>query len=163
GSTVTLTLSSNIFEGGSNSAAVAASNGVATFSALKIDKASSYTVSATDGALTGTGASNSFSISPAAASQLVITQQPSTTAPAGVAFATQPIVKEEDVFGNVLTADSTHTVTAATGNHGTAALQGTTTLTLASGVATFSNLAYNKAETMNIAFTTNAGGFTATS
>ena len=33
-------------------------------------------------------------------------------------------------------------------------------MTLANGVATFSGLSYNKAETMNIAFTTNAGGVT---
>ena len=36
-------------------------------------------------------------------------------------------------------------------------------MTFSSGVATFSNLSYNKAETMNIAFSTNAGSFTATS
>ena len=57
--------------------------------------------------------SNNVVVSPAAASQLVITQQPSATATAGVAFATQPVVEEEDPFGNVITSDSTHTVTAA--------------------------------------------------
>ena len=51
-------------------------------------------------------------MSPAAASQLVVTTQPSTTATAGVAFATQPVVTEEDAFGNVITTDSTSTVTA---------------------------------------------------
>ena len=50
-----------------------------------------------------------------AASKLVITQEPSATATAGTAFGTQPIVTEEDQFGNVVTTDSTHTVTAATG------------------------------------------------
>ena len=64
-------------------------------------------------------------VSPAAASQLVITQQPSATATAGVAFATQPVVEEEDAFGNVITSDSTHTVTAARST-GTASLQGST-------------------------------------
>ena len=60
-----------------------------------------------------TATSSNVVVSPAAASQLVITQQPSATATAGVAFATQPVVTEEDAFGNVITTDSTHTVTAA--------------------------------------------------
>ena len=52
-----------------------------------------------------------------------------------------------------------HTVTAARGSHGTASLQGSNlTVRLSKGVATFSGLSYNKAESMNIAFTTNAGG-----
>ena len=72
-------------------------------------------------------------VSAATASQLVITQQPSATATAGVAFATQPVVIEEDQFGNVITTDSTHTVTAATGSQGTASLQGSNlTVTLVS-------------------------------
>ena len=93
----------------------------------------------------------------------MITQQPLSTATAGTAFGTQPVVKEEDQYGNVVTTDSTHTVTAARGTTGTATLQGTLTVTLSSGVATFSNLSYDKAETMNIAFSTNAGSFTAAS
>src|SRR5207302_247023 len=97
------------------------------------------------------------------ASQLVITTEPSATATAGAAFTTQPVVKEEDSFGNVITSDSTHTVTASRGPLGSSSLQGTTTVTLASGVATFSGLSYNTAETINIAFTTTTGGFTATS
>ena len=81
-----------------------------------------------------------------------------------MAFATQPKVSEEDQYGNVVTSDSTHTVTAARGSLGTASLQGTTlTVTLAGGVATFSGLSYDKAETMNLAFSTTAGSFTATS
>src|SRR5207248_560575 len=85
-------------------------------------------------------------------------------ATAGVAFSTQPVVKEEDVFGNVITSDSTHTVTAARGNHGTASLQGSPlTVTLVNGVAAFSGLSYNVAEAMNLAFSTDAGAFTTTS
>src|SRR5207244_3949165 len=98
------------------------------------------------------------------ASQLLVTTQPSSTATAGVNFATQPVVTEEDQRGNDGTKDSSHTVTVARGNHGTATLQGSTlTVTLSSGVATFSGLSYNKAETMNLAFATNAGAFTVTS
>src|SRR5262249_58040352 len=55
--------------------------------------------------------SNDVVVSPAAPAQLVVTTQPSATATAGAPFATQPVVKEEDAFGNVITTDSTHTVT----------------------------------------------------
>jgi hypothetical protein len=49
-------------------------------------------------------------------------------------------------------------VTDARGSQGTASLQGQTTVTLAAGVASFSGLNYDKAEAMNIAFSSNAGG-----
>ena len=150
---------------GSSTTTVNVVGGVATFNNLFLNTAGSYTLQASDASpVLTSAASNSFVVSAAAASQLVITQQPSATATAGVNFATQPVVKEEDQFGNVITTDSTHTVTVATGNHGTGTLQGSTlTVTLSNGVATFSGLSYNVAETMNLAFTTNAGGFTATS
>jgi hypothetical protein len=137
---------------------------VATFSGLSYNVAETMNIAFSTNAGSFTATSNDVVVSPAAASQLVVTQQPSSTATAGVAFATQPVVKEEDAFGNVVTSDSTHTVTAARGNHGSASLQGSNlTVTLASGVATFSGLSYNVAETMNIAFSTNAGSFTVTS
>ena len=138
-------------------------SGVATFSGLSYDKAETMniTFSTTAGSFTST--STSVVVSPAAASQMVFSQEPSPTATAGAAFSTQPIVKEEDQYGNVITTDSTNTVTASTGSLGTASSPGTTTVTLSSGVATFSGLSYDKAETMNIAFSTTADGFTATS
>ena len=42
-----------------------------------------------------------------------IDTQPSDTATAGVAFATQPVVYVEDQFGNLVTGDNTTQVTAA--------------------------------------------------
>jgi hypothetical protein len=60
-SNVTLTLSSGTFAGGSNTATVAAVNGVATFSNLVINTAGTYTLAASDGSLTG-ATSNSFTI-----------------------------------------------------------------------------------------------------
>ena len=71
-STVTLTLNSGTFASGSSTATATASNGVATFSGLVIDTAGSHTLAASDGSLTN-ATSNSLAISPAAASQLVIT------------------------------------------------------------------------------------------
>jgi methionine-rich copper-binding protein CopC len=142
---------------------VTLSGGVATFSGLSYNKAETMNIAFSTNAGSFTATSNNVLLSAAAASQLVITQQPSATATAGVAFTTQPVVAEEDAFGNIITGDSTHTVTAARGSAGSASLQGTTTLTLSGGVATFSGLSYNKAETMNIVFSTNAGSFTTTS
>jgi hypothetical protein len=65
-STVTLTLSSGTFAGGSTTASAAAINGVATFSNLVINAAGTYTLAASDGSLTG-ATSNSFTVTGAAA------------------------------------------------------------------------------------------------
>ena len=143
------------------------SQGVATFAGLSYDKAETMNITFNTSAGSFTTTSSSIVVSPNAAAnqlQLVITQQPSPTAAAGVSFGTQPIVKEEDAFGNVITGDSTSTVTAGTGTLGTANLQGSNlTLTLNQGVATFSGLSYDKAETMNITFSTSASSSRATS
>ena len=63
-STATLTLSSGTFQGGSITATAKAVSGVATFSSLTIDAAGTYTLSAADGTLTASEASNSFTITP---------------------------------------------------------------------------------------------------
>ena len=95
-STVTLTLSSGTFDGGSSTIHATVSSGVATFSDLAIDVPGNYTLSATDGSLTPTGASNSFTISPAPGGKLVIQTQPPSTATAGQAFGTPVVVEELD-------------------------------------------------------------------
>ncbi len=87
-----------------------------------------------------------------AASKLAVQTPPSATATAGLAFAQQPAVQIQDKFGNARTfanrnGDNATVVTAARGT-GTATLQGTLTATAANGLATFSNLSYNKAETI---------------
>jgi hypothetical protein len=113
----------------------------------------------TDASGVSSAGSRGVVVSPAAASKLVITQQPSATAIVGVAFTVQPIVKEADQYGNVIKSDSMNTVTAARGNLGTGSLLGPDlTVTLVNGVAAFQGLYYDKAETMNIAFTINASG-----
>ena len=138
------------------------SGGIATFTNLADDTAETITLKFSSGNL-APATSGNIVVSPAAASKLVVTQQPSS-ATAGAIFTTQPVVKEEDQFGNVITTDSTCTVTVARGSVGTAALQGSNlTVTLADGVATFGGLSYDKAETMNLGFTTNASGVAAAS
>ncbi len=81
----------------------------------------------------------------AAATHLVMTTQPSSTAKGGTAFNTQPVVTAEDVFGNASTADAstvTLAITAGTGTTG-ASLTGCVG-SEASGVFTFSGCAIDK-------------------
>ncbi len=113
----------------------AASAGLATFNDLSVTRAGSdhlYAADAADGL--SDFASNSFNISPVAASQLVFTTQPAA------AFAGQilPTVKVtiEDKYENVETAD--HSTVSLTDDSGT--LAGTTSEAAVNGVATFSNL-----------------------
>jgi ELWxxDGT repeat protein len=97
GSTVTVTLSSGTFAGGSNTATAAASGGVATFSTLTIDTSGSYTLKATDGSLTS-ATSAGFTVQPAAAGSITVAGFPSpTTAGATHNFT----VTLEDPYGNV--------------------------------------------------------------
>ncbi len=119
--------------------------GIATFSNLVLDTAGSYTLaaSATGGAISPS--SNGFTISPAAADHLGFTVQPSAGvagAPIGPAVRVQVL----DRFGNYLSTDNTDQVTlsVATGP-GTFDAASTIKATVSSGVATFSNLAFDKA------------------
>ena len=75
-------------------------DGVATFTDLYDDRAETITLEFTGGGLTSL-ASVPIVVSPAAASQLVISQSPSGTATAGAAFPTQPVLLEEDQYDNV--------------------------------------------------------------
>lgn len=137
-STVTLTLNGGTFNGGGNTATAIVSNGVATFNNLLVSAAGTYTLTATDGALSS-ATSSSFTV--AANAKLAITQQPTQTT-AGVAIQPAVTVAVEDQGGNVVSTD-TSTVTL-TISHGSFA-NGSTTMTAAAvnGVATFSNLVIN--------------------
>ncbi len=130
--------------------------GAAIFGDLADNKAETLTLSFTSGSLTP-ATSNPIVISPAGASQLVVSTQPSTTAMAGEAFTVQPIVMEEDRYGNVESSDDSAVVTASVAG-GPGALDGTATATLSGGVATFTNLADKKAGTLKLSF---ASGFLA--
>ncbi len=132
---------------------VTASGGIATFTDLADDTAETIALQFTSSPVLTTETSNNIVISPAAASQLVIATQPSATATAGVAFGTQPVVDVEDQFGNIETGDNTTQVSAASLPSGSGPLQGTTTVTASGGVATFTDLADDVAETITIHFT----------
>ncbi len=155
-SIVTMTLSSGTFAGGSSVLTAMASNGVATFSGLTVDGSGTYALSATDSTLAPSGPSDSFTISPGAPYQLAIHTQPSATAMVGQPFATQPVIYEEDRFGNLETGDNRTRVSVALAT-GVGPLQGQPSVELQGGVATFSGLADNTAETISLNFS--GGGF----
>ena len=90
-------------------------------------------------------------VSPGPAAKLVIQTQPSPSAAAGQAFAVQPVIYEEDQFGNIETTDNGTTVTASL-NSGTGPLLGTTALTTTGGIVSFAGLTDDTAETIVLKF-----------
>ncbi|HUY32931.1 MAG TPA: PKD domain-containing protein [Pirellulales bacterium] len=142
------------FVGGTLS--VAAASGVATFSNLVLDQAGAYTLSAgdTDNSVALAAAtSTSFLITPAAASQLVFTVQPTTRfANHFLNPGTGVVVAVEDQFGNVVTTDSsTVAMAVASGPAGGAFTPSSVTSAAASsGVATYSSLALNLSGTYTL-------------
>ncbi len=142
---------------GASTATATVSDGVATFNNLVLNTAGSYTLSETaSGGLTGP-ASSAFSVTPAAANQLVFAQQPTNTA-AGAAIAPAVTVKIEDPFGNLVTTDNTDQVTLASASGpGTFAGTSTTTVTASGGIATFNNLILDAAGSYTLSETASGG------
>jgi hypothetical protein len=131
---------------------VTVSGGIATFTNLANNTAGSISLLFSSVPVLTSAISGNIAISPAQASQLVIHTQSSATATAGQPFATQPVIYEEDIFGNLETGDNSTQVTASL-RTGTGPLQGTTTVTVSGGIASFTNLADSKAETIVLLFT----------
>jgi hypothetical protein len=121
----------------------AASYGVATFQDLVIDKAGAYTLVASDGNLQ-TSVSGSFNITPDVSNQLAF----ENTTNNGIAGQTLPAfyVDVEDQYGNLETGDTSPvTLALATGPLDGSISAGTLTVNAASGVATFGDLAIDRA------------------
>jgi hypothetical protein len=93
GSTVTLTLNHGTFNTGSSTVTVAAVNGVATFSGLSINSAGTYSLIATDAALTA-GTSTSLTVNQA-------TPSVSWQAPASITYGTPLGAAQLDATANV--------------------------------------------------------------
>ncbi len=138
-----------------------ASNGVATFAGLTMNKAASgYTLVVSAGGL-GSGFTNSFTITPAAAAQLVITSQPPASVTAGGGFGFEASL--EDAYGNVETGDNSDIVAQALASGpGGATLGGTLSATVSEGMATLSGLTLTKAGT-GYTLGVSTGTFSATS
>ena len=140
---VSLSLTSN-FSGVTLGGAtiVSAAAGVANFSNVTLNLAGSgYTLQVSSGSLVS-AASNSISVTPSATTQWAILNTP-TSVTAGVGFALT--VAAEDGEGNVATSFAgSASLTRASGPLG-GTLGGTTTATVSSGLAVFSNLTLNVA------------------
>jgi hypothetical protein len=115
---------------------VAAVNGIATFTDLKVSGPGSYTLVFTSGALSP-ATSGSFTISAALPTQLSLAVAP-VGAVAGAALTTQPVINIRDASNGLVTS-STAAVTVSIAS-GPGTLAGTTTVNAVNGVATFTNL-----------------------
>src|SRR2546422_467471 len=130
----------------SGTTAVDAVNGVATFSNIAIQLASTgYTLTVSSGTLTG-ATSRSFAIAPAAAAKVAFAVQPSTT---DVAQPITPAVQVaiQDAFANTVTSATNAVTLAIATNPGSGTLAGTRTVNALGGMAAFSGLSIDKAGT----------------
>jgi len=115
----------------------AASDGVVTFSGLSLNMAGTgYTLGLSATGVNST-ATTGFSVTAGQASQVVVKSQPPVGVVQNTAFSASFAI--EDASGNVLTADNTDTVTVSLAS-GSGTLAGTLTVTVKSGIATFSTL-----------------------
>lgn len=148
----------------SGTTSVAAVAGVATFSALKIDKAGvGYTLTASATGLP-TATSAAFDVTVGVATKLAFTVPPVNTV-AGTAITPAVRVAAQDAAGNVVTSFAGSVSVAITSGSGTsgATLRGTTTVVAVAGIATFSTLSIDKTGTGYKLTTTSTGLTSATS
>ena len=129
---------------------VAVTGGVATFADLSDNAADTITIGFSVGGLP-LAVTNPIVVGPATVYTLIVQAQPSPTAAAGQAFATPPVIDEEDQYGNLETGDNATLVTAMLAE-GTGPLQGQTTVTVSGGVARFSGLSDDRVETIRLDF-----------
>jgi hypothetical protein len=152
GDTVTLAIGTNAGPGGTLTCAstslTTGAPGTAAGSNCSIDKkGNGYTLTATDGAVSGT--STTFNITVGPATQLAFTTQPAGAVPA-TAFTTQPVVSVEDAGGNVVTG-ATNSITLAiksgTGTAGAALTCTANPKAAVAGVDTFAGCKIDQAGT----------------
>ena len=142
---------------------MAADNGVHTFTTSVLKTAGSQSITATDTTTSSITGSASVTVSPAAASQLVFSQQPSNVQ-AGSSISPAVTVEALDAYNNLTTNNSSTQVSMAIGtNPGSGTLSGTNPVTVSDGVATFSNLSINNAGTGYTLVASGSGVTSATS
>ena len=111
--------------------------GVATFAGCTIDKAGTYTLTATDAGLTD-AVSSTVHDHRRRREQACVHDPAERRSRVLAAFATQPVVTMQDAGGNTVTADvSTVVLTLTTPGLATLACTGTTSKAAVAGVATF--------------------------
>jgi hypothetical protein len=121
--------------------------GLATFSSLSIDSAGVKILRARSGTLTP-ALSDTFSITPAAATRLAFTVQPGT-GNGGVALSDQPVVSLQDQFGNTVTGTDQAVTLAIQNNPSLGVLGGTKSISIntLTGQAVFSDISIDRAGT----------------
>ncbi len=144
--TVTIAIGTNPGGGTlSGTTSVAATNGVATFTDLSIDRAANnYRLAASSAGLTG-ATSATFNVAAGPAAQLGFTQQPGGGS-GGIAWGTQPKVAVQDALGNTVTGASasvTLAITPSTGDPAGALTCNANPKTTNSGVASFGGCKIN--------------------
>ncbi|WP_104103152.1 hypothetical protein [Cryobacterium sp. M96] len=142
GSTATISLGLTSPAGASLTCAAnarAAVSGIAAFAACQIDKAGSYTLTATSAGLAD-ATSNGINVTAGPPKRLVFTAQPANSSSGGTPFSTQPVIAVQDAFGNTVTTSLSLTTQAG------AALSCTSgnPLAAASGVAAFTGCRIDK-------------------
>src|SRR5207302_1887529 len=157
---ITVALGTNPSSGTlSGTKTVAAVGGVASFSGLSIDKAGTgYTLTATGA---GSTTSAAFNITPAAASALVFSVEPTNTV-AGAAITPAVKITAQDGNGNRATGFTGNITVAIGTNPSSGTLSGTKTVAAVAGVATFPGLSIDKAGTGYTLTATGAGSTTST-
>ncbi|MGC8642287.1 MAG: hypothetical protein ACP5XB_20690, partial [Isosphaeraceae bacterium] len=122
---------------------VAATGGVATFSGLDLTQAGSgYTLQLSSSGLTA-ATTGAISVSPAAASLLVVTSQPPASVLAGSAFGVT--VTAYDAFGNIATGFGGNVSASVGSGPAGGVLGGTTSVAASGGVAVLSGLVLTSA------------------
>ncbi|MBI2606975.1 MAG: Ig-like domain-containing protein [Deltaproteobacteria bacterium] len=140
------------------------SHGVATFDGVTYTKAETITIKATENA-SGSQynvTSSGIAVNPSSIASVVYAVAPAATQTASSTPMSTFTAELKDAFGNVITTDSSTTITVSR-VAGSGALGGTVTKTVSSGVATFDGVTYTKAETITIKATENASGKNVTS
>ena len=144
-------------------ASVSSGNANANYTLPPGTAIAAYTIQAvytdTNGSFLGSSDLTHFlSVIQPPAAKLFIATAPSTSATAGSTFVTQPVIYEEDQFGNLETGDNSTVVTVSLAS-GAGPLTGTLMATVSGGIATFTNLGDDTAETITLKFS--SGNLTA--
>jgi hypothetical protein len=141
---VFLTIGTNPGGAALTGAKAKAVNGVATFSALSLDKAGTgYTLHASAGGLTG-ATSSAFNVTAGTGQKLVFSVQPDSVV-AGQPITPAVKVQLRDANDNVVTTFTGQVTVALGTNPSNGALSGTRTVAAVAGVATFGNLSIDSA------------------
>jgi hypothetical protein len=132
----------------------AATAGTAVFAGCAVNKAGTYTLTATSGTLTS-AVSASFTISVGPAAKLAFTTQPSGGA-SNTAFGTQPVVAVQDAGGNTVSTSTASVLLALTDKRGSPNLTCTANpLNAISGVSAFSGCNVDRVGVRTITATSN--------